>query len=114
MTDFKVNNNEGCQLNSFVLYSTSACHLCEDALVILNDLHEQMLELAKEKDFLLHDHSVYTVKVVDIAVDDELIDVYGPRIPVLIFPSGGEELVWPFDIQAVYEFILPKLSFSAR
>tara|TARA_R110002049_G_scaffold87038_8_gene220861 strand:- start:1610 stop:1954 length:345 start_codon:yes stop_codon:yes gene_type:complete len=114
MTDFKVNNNEGDQLNSFVLYSTSACHLCEDALLILNELHEQMLELAKETDFLLSADLVYAVKIVDIAEDDKLIEVYGPRIPVLIFLSSGEELAWPFDIQTAYQFILPKLSFPAQ
>tara|TARA_R110002167_G_scaffold52760_6_gene151990 strand:+ start:565 stop:906 length:342 start_codon:yes stop_codon:yes gene_type:complete len=111
MTDSKRNNNGGCQLNSFVLYSTSACHLCDEALVILKELHEQMLELAKDNDFLVPNQSVYTVKLVDVSEDDNLIAVYGPRIPVLIFPSTKEELAWPFDIQAAYQFIFPKLSF---
>ena len=111
MTDSKVNKKPAFEADNFILYSTSACHLCDDALVILNDLHEQMSELAKEQNFLRHGERIYTVNVVDIAESDSLIDVYGPRIPVLVFPSTREELAWPFDIQAAYQFILPKLSF---
>lgn len=114
MSDFDVNNTKDTQLNRFVLYSTSACHLCDKALAILNELHEQMLTLAKEQDFVLNEPSIYTVKLFDIAENDKLIDAYGTRIPVLIFPISGEELAWPFDIQSAYQFILPKLSFTTQ
>tara|TARA_R110001592_G_scaffold175466_1_gene414615 strand:+ start:39105 stop:39446 length:342 start_codon:yes stop_codon:yes gene_type:complete len=113
MTDFKIDNKEHIPENSFILYSTSACHLCNDAIAILNDLHEQMLDLAEQQGFSLSRQSVYTIDVVDVVEDSSLMEVYGPRIPVLIFPSSSEELAWPFDIQSAYQFILPKLSFPS-
>jgi len=113
MTDFKIVNKENFPENSFILYSTSACHLCEEAIAILNDLHGQMLDLAKQQSFPLSSHSIYNIEVVDVAEESSLIETYGPRIPVLIFPSSSDELAWPFDIQSAYQFILPKLSFPS-
>lgn len=104
-------NNYEPQKNVFVLYSTTCCHLCEEALDILNELHEQMLALAKEQNFSVDNNSIYSVESVDVAEDAQLMEAYGPSIPVLSFPTTSEELAWPFDIQAAYQFILPKLSF---
>ncbi|MFT6907770.1 MAG: hypothetical protein ACJAS1_004456 [Oleiphilaceae bacterium] len=114
MTDFKVNNNNQASVNAFILYSTSACHLCDEALLILNDLHDQMLELAKEQSFSVQNQSIYTVELVDVAEDLALIEIYGPSIPVLNFASSSEELAWPFDIQSAYQFIAPKLVFPTQ
>jgi hypothetical protein len=113
MIDLDVNSSKSRQLNCFTLYSTSACHLCEEALAILNELHEQMLKLAKDQSFVFEGQSIYSIKLVDIAEDDDLLGSYGTRIPVLISPASGEELAWPFDIQSAYQFILPKLEFTA-
>ncbi len=60
------------------LYGTSACHLCEQAASIL-----QQLGLSYE--------------AIDIAFDDRLNKRYGVRIPVLHCQQCGWELDWPFD-----------------
>tara|TARA_R110002072_G_scaffold298816_2_gene473267 strand:+ start:13518 stop:13853 length:336 start_codon:yes stop_codon:yes gene_type:complete len=111
MSDFKMNENPDSQMNRFVLYSTSACHLCEEAMSILSDLHEQMLSLAQNHNISLSGERVFVIDEFDIAADDELIESFGTRIPVLIFPKDKAELTWPFDIQQVYEFIAPRLIF---
>lgn len=43
--------------------------------------------------------------VVDVATDDDLINVYGARIPVLRL--GSAELDAPFGAQALAEFLAP-------
>ncbi|RLA05546.1 MAG: glutaredoxin family protein [Gammaproteobacteria bacterium] len=63
------------------LYTTSGCHLCDDALVLL-----KQAQLA--------------VELVEIADDDSLYHRYGLRIPVVARVAGGDvtdELNWPFD-----------------
>ena len=39
----------------------------------------------------------------DIASSDELFERFGPHIPVLQHPTGGE-LFWPFDTDALRDF----------
>jgi len=68
------------------LYSTTCCHLCEEAEAILR-------EVGIEADY------------VDIADDDELLEKYGIRIPVLKRVDTGAELGWPFDAVAVLRFL---------
>ena len=65
-----------------ILYSTSACHLCEQALVLLQPLINQ-------------DCSVLEV---DISESDSLFQRYGLLIPVLYRPATGAELRWPFSL----------------
>ena len=45
------------------------------------------------------------LEVVDVATDDDLISVYGARIPVLRL--GSAELEAPFGAQALAEFLAP-------
>ncbi len=68
-----------------ILYSTSACHLCELAEELLMPLVQQGLLVAVD----------------DIADSDELFTRYGERIPVLRRPATGAELDWPFDAEAI-------------
>jgi hypothetical protein len=68
------------------LYGTACCHLCEEAHAILHELG------------IRAEH-------VDIAEDDELLEKYGVRIPVLKRGDTGEELGWPFDAAAVSRFL---------
>ena len=68
------------------LYGTACCHLCEEAQAILRERGIQA------------DH-------VDIADDDELLEKYGIRIPVLKRVDTGAELGWPFDAAAVSRFL---------
>jgi hypothetical protein len=73
------------------LYGTAGCHLCEDAEALVAGLRPDFPELAAE--------------AVDIAGDDELLDRYGTRIPVLVDPASGAELGWPFDAAALRAFV---------
>ncbi len=60
------------------LFSTEGCHLCEQALELIEFLHVQPTE-------------------VDIADDDALYARYGVTIPVL--KSDSQELQWPFNLE---------------
>ena len=68
------------------LYGTACCHLCDQAEAILREMG------------MAADH-------IDIAEDDELIEKYGIRIPVLKRADTGAELGWPFDAAAVSRFL---------
>jgi glutaredoxin len=69
-----------------VLYSTSHCHLCEQAEALLVQLG---IEAAH----------------IDIADNDGLLERYGARIPVVKRMDDGSELGWPFDVEALQRFI---------
>lgn len=66
-----------------VLYATSGCHLCEQAADLIRG--------AVAAPF----------RTVEIADDEDLLERYGVRIPVLRRLDTGEELDWPFDAAAV-------------
>ena len=73
----------------FILYGTSACHLCEVAEVLIQQRQTAVV-------------LVY-VKC-DISESDELFARYGVRIPVLQRPDGAE-LDWPFNALDLEAFI---------
>jgi glutaredoxin len=68
------------------LYGTEFCHLCDEAEAIL-------LGNGIEADYI------------EIAEDDELLEKYGTRIPVLQRLDTGAELGWPFDAAAISGFL---------
>ena len=68
------------------LYGTEFCHLCEQAEAVLREIGIEA------------DH-------IDIADDDELMEKYGIRIPVLKRLDTQAELGWPFDAAAVSRFL---------
>ncbi len=70
----------------WILYATQGCHLCEQVAQLLDDRHIK-------------------VTVVEIAHDDQLIEQYGMRIPVLQQTTTGKELNWPFDRSQLFDFI---------
>lgn len=75
---------------NLILYSTSACHLCEQAKELLWPLLEnQAIRLSE----------------IDIAESDELLERYGVRIPVYKFSHRQEELAWPFDTTQLQNFL---------
>ena len=85
---------------SLILYSTSACHLCEQAEELLQALQGARPELRWS--------------TVDIAGDDALFARYGCSIPVLKrapraalrgTARPARELAWPFDLQGLVEFL---------
>lgn len=69
-----------------ILYGTEFCHLCDEAKTIL-------CETGIEAEHI------------DIAEDDELLEKYGIRIPVLKRVDNGAELGWPFDAVTVSRFL---------
>ncbi|MBS98586.1 MAG: glutaredoxin family protein [Oceanospirillaceae bacterium] len=70
--------------------TTEGCHLCENAIVVLQ------AGLSSE---------VFEVDLVDIAFDDALMDAYATRIPVLREPASGRELGWPFGPEELEAFL---------
>ncbi len=68
------------------LYGTNCCHLCDEAKALLRAAGIE-------------------VDYVDIAEDNELIERYGIRIPVLKRVDTGAELGWPFDAPAISRFL---------
>ncbi len=69
-----------------ILYGTEFCHLCDEAKAI-------PCETGIEAEHI------------DIAEDDELLEKYGIRIPVLKRVDNGAELGWPFDAVTVSRFL---------
>jgi len=67
---------------NLVLYSTSHCHLCEQAELLLRELT-----------------ATYELNwtIVEIADDSELLALYEVRIPVLKKFDSNIEISWPFD-----------------
>ncbi len=72
---------------SLTLYSTSHCHLCDDAVAILNKL------------------AANPFAIVEITDNEQLLLTYGTRIPVLRREDNGAELNWPFNAQDVVQFL---------
>lgn len=70
------------------LYTTSNCHLCEQAIGLLT-------QAKLEKQLVL-------VEIVD---DASLLAMYGTRIPVLQRTDTTSELDWPFSVNTIIEFI---------
>lgn len=77
-------------MRSFLLMSTSGCHLCDQAAEII---------------IVTMDPQLHQVEEVDIAFEDSLMDKYALQIPVLVDEQSGAELGWPFDQHRLQEFI---------
>jgi thiol-disulfide isomerase/thioredoxin len=72
-----------------VFYTTLGCHLCEEA--------EQQLK------HLVTVNAV-DVEAVDISSSEDLVALYGIRIPVLKNMESEQELDWPFDYPKLLHF----------
>ncbi len=72
--------------NAYILYGTEFCHLCDHAKAILRATGIEA------------DH-------IDIAEDDDLLEKYGMRIPVLRSKDTGAEIGWPFDAEVISRFL---------
>lgn len=75
---------------NFVLYHTEGCHLCELAEAVIENVS-------------VH-HPMSWIKI-DIALDDALVEAYGVRIPVLVNVAARNEIGWPFDEQALFDWL---------
>ncbi|ABV37081.1 glutaredoxin 2 [Shewanella sediminis HAW-EB3] len=70
----------------YILFHTDACHLCELAAQLLDEI---------QIEYEMH----------DICDDDLLAEQYGIRIPVLKCTDTDKELNWPFDMGSLQEFL---------
>lgn len=73
-----------------ILFTTTHCHLCEQAEAILTNLKEK--------------HSIIW-QAVEISANDNLIDIYGIRIPVIKCVNNQVELNWPFTTNDILKLI---------
>lgn len=81
-------------MSDLVLYSTSACHLCEQALALFAQLDDPS-----------------RLTVIDIVDDEDLMQRYAIRIPVLGLAGQPEhDLGWPFDALQLQEWLQRHLS----
>ena len=77
-------------MQNAILYTTEGCHLCEQAAALLAPWRANgRLQLQE----------------VDIVDDDDLMERYGVRIPVLRLSDSGRELGWPFVTAALEQFL---------
>lgn len=77
-------------MKQFVLYSTSHCHLCEQAEKLLINLQ--------------HEYE-FQWEIIEISNDGDLIDQYGIRIPVIKCINTNAELNWPFTQNDIMKLI---------
>jgi hypothetical protein len=86
-----VSENKDKDNKTLLLYSTSGCHLCDQAKTLI-------------------DHVVlpktFNVKIIDIANDDALFEKYGISIPVIKFEDSEQELFWPFDLDELTSYLV--------
>lgn len=73
-------------MTQLILYTTSACHLCEQAAEILQELQKSYS---------------FDVKPLDISADELLVEKYGIRIPVVRNNDLARELGWPFNAEDI-------------
>lgn len=72
-------------MQKILLYSTSACHLCEQALAVIEPLLQGR-----------------SLQIVDIVEDEQLMQRYAIRIPVLGLEDAPDvDLGWPFTSEQV-------------
>lgn len=73
------------------LFSTSHCHLCEQAEMIIRNLpHQDYIKL----------------NIIEITDDSIILDLYGSKIPVLHRFDTKAEINWPFNLEDIEKFIL--------
>lgn len=77
-------------MENFLFFTTQGCHLCEQA--------EALLEAHLNPE-------IHQVDCCDIAYDDQLLERYGERIPLLKNEITEAELGWPFDAAQLLIFV---------
>jgi len=73
------------------LYTTLGCHLCDDALALLRQLHRQGLAME--------------IKEVEIIESEVLMSTYGVRIPVITSDCSEGDIGWPFSLEELRLFL---------
>ncbi len=77
-------------MSALILYSTSHCHLCEEAEAML-------VSIAKDYDITWH--------TIEIADNNQLLEAYGTSIPVLQVAGTNMEIKWPFGAEEIFALI---------
>ncbi len=77
-------------MQTLFLYTTSECHLCDQAKSLVAPVVNQLAIKMKE---------------IEIADDDWLIENYGTRIPVIRIDGSSDELGWPFTPEDLIEYL---------
>jgi len=72
------------------LYSTSHCHLCEQAELLLTIVSKQ---------YDIH------WQVIEITEDDALFERYSMKIPVIKRLNNNNEICWPFTSTDIEQLI---------
>ena len=85
-----------------ILYGTLGCHLCDDAEALLAPL---LVEISPQLG------TDCEIECVDISEDDQLLEQYSERIPVLRRLAadgvgGDAELNWPFTAEQARALLL--------
>ncbi len=78
--------------SKFILYGTEGCHLCDEA----RDLIDVVLS---------HQGKSINYPYIDIADDDQLLELYGESIPVIKATESSKKIGWPFDDRKLIEFL---------
>lgn len=80
---------------SLNLYSTSHCHLCEEAKALLTELSVSAL----------YTNDNFNWFEVEISEDSVLLEQYGLKIPVIKRLDINQELSWPFGTADIQKLI---------
>lgn len=73
-------------MSKLILLGTSACHLCEQAEDLLNEIN-------------------VSYQKIDIAEQEQWQERYAIKIPVLLNAEDQQELCWPFAIEDIQDFL---------
>lgn len=79
--------------NTLIVYGREECHLCQDMILALRKLQEQVS---------------FNFQVIDIDSDPALIALYGEKIPVLMSPVTNQEICHHFLNLAALDAYLAK------
>ncbi len=83
-----------------LFFTTSGCHLCEQAQAMLPGVLAHANQL-RDRTGLVQ----LQMQPVEIGEDVVLVQRYGSRIPVLQLEETGQELGWPFDQARLFAYL---------
>lgn len=72
-------------------FTTLGCHLCDQALALLRNIEASGFAII--------------INEIEIADDNELVEKYGIRIPVVLIDGFDNDLRWPFTEAELRNFL---------
>ena len=78
---------------ALIVYSREECHLCQNMILALQNLQQQIS---------------FDFQVIDIDSDSDLVKLYGEKIPVLMCPIDNQEICHYFLDLAAFDDYLDK------